>query len=189
MALWVRDFCNSILAWGTIVQGWVGVESGEVEDGVAKMQQGLAALQATGSGLRLPYYRALLVAAFGNMGHVAKGLRALDEAFADVRQTGERWLEPELHRLKGELLLHQSSDNQTEAESCFHRALTVAQNQHAKSWELRTATSLARLWQSQDKRQDAHDLLASVYNWFTEGFDTADLQDAKSLLEELEVSY
>ena len=128
----------------------------------------------------------ILVAAFGKMGHVAKGLRALDEAFADVQQTGERWLEAELHRLKGELLLQQSSDNQTEAESCFHQALAVAQNQHAKSWELRTATSLARLWQSQDKRQDAYDLLASVYNWFTEGFDTADLQDAQSLLEELE---
>ena len=174
------------LAWGTIVQGWVGVESGEVEDGMAKMQQGLTALRATGGGLRLPYYRALLVAAFGKMGHLAKGLRALDEAFAGVQQTGERWMEAELHRLKGELLLQQSSDNQTEAESCFHQALTVAQNQHAKSWELRTATSLARLWQSQDKRQDAYDLLASVYNWFTEGFDTADLQDAQSLLEELE---
>jgi len=173
------------LAWGTIVQGWVGVESGEVEDGMAKMQQGLAALRATGSGLRLPYYRALLAAAFGKMGHVAKGLRALGEAFADVQQTGERWLEAELHRLKGELLLQQSSDNQTEAEICFHQAISIAQNQQAKFWELRAATSLARLWQSQGKTTEACELLSPVYNWFTEGFDTADLKDAKALLEEL----
>ncbi len=87
----------------------------------------------------------------------------------------------------GGLLLSQSSDNQPEAEAgfCFHQALSVARNQHVKSWELRAATSLARLWQSQDKRQDAYDLLAPVYNWFTEGFDTADLQDAKALLDEL----
>ncbi len=125
------------------------------------------------------------------MGQIAEGFRALDEAFADIKQTGERWLEAELHRLKGELLLQQSSDNeagdnQAEAESCFHQALTIAQNQQAKSWELRAATSLARLWRSQDKRRDAYDLLAPVYNWFTEGFDTADLQDAQSLLKELE---
>ncbi|MEE8076623.1 MAG: hypothetical protein V3T60_13470, partial [Candidatus Binatia bacterium] len=158
---------------------------GEVEDGMAKMQQGLAALRATGSGLRLPYYRALLAAAFGKMGHVAKGLRALGEAFADVQQTGERWLEAELHRLKGELLLQQSSDNQTEAEICFHQAISIAQNQQAKFWELRAATSLARLWQSQGKTTEACELLSPVYNWFTEGFDTADLKDAKALLEEL----
>jgi len=91
----------------------------------------------------------------------------------------------ELYRLKGELLLQQSSDNQAEAEHCFHHALDLARNQQAKSWELRAATSLARLWQQQGKRQEAHDLLAPVYGWFTEGFDTADLQEAKALLEEL----
>ncbi len=115
-----------------------------------------------------------------------EGLTVLAEALTVAYKTGERWYEAELHRLKGELLLQQSSDNETEAESCLHQALKVAQDQHAKSWELRAATSLARLWQSQDKRQDAYDLLASVYNWFSEGFDTADLQDAQSLLEELE---
>jgi predicted ATPase len=93
--------------------------------------------------------------------------------------------EAELYRLKGELLLQQSSDNAAEAESCFHQALKVSRHQEAKSLELRAATSLARLWQAQDKRQEAYDLLAPLYNWFTEGFDTADLQEAKALLEEL----
>lgn len=90
-----------------------------------------------------------------------------------------------MYRLRGKLLLQQSSDNQTEAESCFHQAITIAQNQQAKSLELRAAISLAKLWQSQGKRQEAYDLLAPVYNWFTEGFDTADLIDAKALLEAL----
>jgi hypothetical protein len=93
--------------------------------------------------------------------------------------------EAELHRLKGELLLQQSSGNQPEAETCFQKALDVARSQQAKSWELRAATSLARLWQPQDKRQEAYDLLAPVYNWFTEGFDTADLKEAKALLDNL----
>jgi predicted ATPase len=99
--------------------------------------------------------------------------------------TGERVWEPELYRLKGELLLQQNSDNQVEAESCFAQALTIARSQQAKSLELRTATSLARLWQQQGKRTEAYDLLAPVYNWFTEGFDTADLKDAKMLLDAL----
>jgi predicted ATPase len=112
----------------------------------------------------------------------------LTEALALVDSSGERWYAPELHRLKGIFLLQQSSDNQVEAESCFHHALDIARNQQAKSFELRAATSLARLWQQQDKRQEAHDLLAPVYGWFTEGFDTADLQDAKALLDELSES-
>jgi predicted ATPase len=109
----------------------------------------------------------------------------LTEALALVDTTGERWCEAELHRLKGELLLQGSSENATEAEACFHHALEIARTQQAKSFELRAATSLARLWQHQGKRQEAHDLLAPVYGWFTEGFDTADLKDAKALLDAL----
>ena len=109
----------------------------------------------------------------------------LTEALALVDKTGERWYAPELHRLKGELLLQQSSDKQAEAETCFHHALDIARSQQAKSLELRAATSLARLWHQQGKRQEAHDLLAPVYGWFTEGFDTPDLQEAKELLEVL----
>ena len=100
-------------------------------------------------------------------------------------KTGEHLYEPELYRLKGVLLLQQSSDNQAEAESCFRHALDLARNQQAKSLELRAVMSLSRLWQQQGKRQEAHDLLAPVYHWFTEGFDTADLKDAKALLEAL----
>ena len=113
------------------------------------------------------------------------GLTVLTEALTLAETTGERWYAPELYRLKGVLLLQQSSDNQADAETCFHHALDIARIHQAKSFELRAATSLARLWQQQGKRQEARDLLASVYNWFTEGFDTADLQDAKALLDAL----
>jgi predicted ATPase len=107
------------------------------------------------------------------------------EALIHVDTTGERWYESELYRLQGELLLQQSPDHRAEAETCFHHALEIARSQQAKSFELRTATSLARLWKQQGKRQEAHDLLVPVYDWFTEGFDTADLQDAKALLDAL----
>ena len=133
-----------------------------------------------------PYYLALLADAQGTLGKPATGLAVLTEALVLAETTGERWHAPELHRLKGALLLQQSPDNYTEAETCFQHATTLARNQQAKSLELRAATSLARLWQQQGKRQEAHDLLTPVYGWFTEGFDTADLQEAKALLEELE---
>ena len=119
------------------------------------------------------------------MPHFASLSPVPTEALPLVDTTGERWYEAGLYRLKGELLLQQHSDNDTEAGNCFQKALDIARNQQAKSFELRAATSLARLWQRQGKRQEAHDLLASVYNWFTEGFDTADLQEAKALLDAL----
>jgi predicted ATPase len=103
-----------------------------------------------------------------------------------VQHTGERWFEAELHRLKGEVLLSLSKRDGAEAESSFKRAIQVARGHGAKMWELRAATSLARLWADQGRRADAHDLLAPVYGWFTEGFDAADLKDAKALLDELE---
>jgi predicted ATPase len=109
----------------------------------------------------------------------------LAEAVAAAHNFRERSCEAERYRIKGDLFLALSADHQAEADACFHQALDVARQQQAKSWELRAATSLARLWQSQGKRQDAHELLAPVYAWFTEGFDTADLQDARALLEEL----
>jgi predicted ATPase len=118
------------------------------------------------------------------LGHTADGLQALAEAHTLVEQHDERWWEAEIHRLRGVLLLRQAIP-QTEAETWLQRALDVARRQEAKSLELRAAMSLARLWQQQGKHQEAYDLLAPVYGWFTEGFDTADLQDAKALLEEL----
>ena len=174
------------LAMGTILQGWVLAEQGQAEQGIAQIRQGLAAYRATGAELYRPYFLALLAEACGKGGRTEEGLTVIAEALAQVNNTGERYYEPELYRLKGTLLLQQSSDNATEAESCFLQAMTVAQNQQGKSLELRAVTSLARLWQSQGKRQEAYDLLAPVYHWFTEGFDTLDLKDAKALLDALE---
>jgi predicted ATPase len=148
------------------------------------MKQGLAAYEATGAAVFRPAFLALLAETYGQGGNLEKGLVTLTEALTLVDTTGEFFWAAELHRLKGDLLLLQSSDNQPEAESCFYQALDITRHQQAKSLELRAATSLARLWQQQDKRQEAYDLLAPVYGWFTEGFDTADLQEAKALLDE-----
>jgi predicted ATPase len=145
----------------------------------------MAAWRATGAEALRPYYLALLAEASGKRGQVEEGLHLLAEALAVAKDTGEcRW-DAELHRLKGELLVARSAEPHAEAATCFRQALTIANGQQAKSYELRAAMSLARLWQQQGKRTAAHELLAPVYGWFTEGFDTADLQEAKSLLEEL----
>ena len=114
-----------------------------------------------------------------------KGCACWPRPWLAAQNVGERWYEAERYRLKGDLLLALSVDHQAEAEACFQQALAVARHQQAKSWELRAAMSLARLWQQQGKRAEAHELLAPVYGWFTEGFDTADLQEAKALLEAL----
>ena len=132
-----------------------------------------------------PYFLALLAEVYGTMGQPAAGLMVLAEALTRADKTGERWYEPELHRLKGALLLQQSADNHTEAQTCFQQALDVARSRQVKSLELRAATSLSRLWQQQGKRAEARQLLAEVYGWFTEGFDTPDLREAKALLDEL----
>jgi class 3 adenylate cyclase/DNA-binding winged helix-turn-helix (wHTH) protein/predicted ATPase len=188
LALCTEHSLAYYLAWATIIQGWALAEQDRLEEGIAQMQQGLTAFQATGHRFRLrfPYYLVLLAKAYGHSGEVEKGVRLLDEAFAAMQQTGEHVWEAELHRLKGELLLARPTADYTTAEACLHQALEVARRQQAKSWELRAATSLARLWQSQGKGTAAHDLVAPVYNWFTEGFETADLQDAKALLAALE---
>ncbi len=132
-----------------------------------------------------PYFWTLLADVAAALGHTADGLQALAEAHTLVEQHEERWWEAEICRLRGVLLLRQPGTPQAEAETCFQQALAVARTQQAKSLELRAAMSLGRLWQQQGKRQEAYDLLAPVYHWFTEGFDTADLQDAKALLAEL----
>jgi predicted ATPase len=173
------------MAVGTILRGWALAHQGQAKEGIEQLHQGLRAFRATGAELWRPYFLALLAEAYGTMEQPKTGLTALAEALTLMDTTGERVWEPELYRLKGELLLQQSSDNQAEAESCFHHALDIARNQQAKSLELRAATSLARLWQQQGKRAEAHALLAPVYDWFTEGFDTADLQEAKALLDAL----
>jgi predicted ATPase len=173
------------LAQGTVVRGWALAAQGQAEDGIALIHQGMRAYQTTGSGISRVVYLGLLAEAYGIVGQIDRGLMALAEALEIVGNTEVRESDGELHRLKGELLLQQSSDNATEAETCYKQAIAIAQHQQAKSWELRAATSLAKLWQSQNKPNEAYDLLAPVYGWFTEGFDTADLIDAKALLDEL----
>jgi predicted ATPase len=168
-------------------RGWALVEQGQGEEGIAQIRQGLTAYRATGAEMARPYFLTLLAEAHGKVGEAEQGLAALGEALAQVEQTGERWYEAGLYRLKGELLLAQAGPKgkTEEVEQCFLQALAVARRQQAKSLELRAATSLARLWQQQGKHHEAHDTLSEIYGWFTEGFDTKDLQEAKALLDEL----
>ncbi len=167
------------------MRGWAVAERGHTEEGIGEMHRGLTALRATGAGAHRPYCLALLAEAYGHTGQAEEGLSVLAESLDVVEKTGERTWEAEIRRLKGELLLVQSSQNQAEAEACFNRAIDVARRQSAKSPELRAATSLARLWHGQGRAAEARDLLTPLYGWFTEGFGTADLKDAKALLDEL----
>jgi class 3 adenylate cyclase/predicted ATPase len=173
------------LAEATIFVGWAQAAQGQGNEGVAQIHQGLVTRQAIGLELTQPVYLSMLAEAYQSVEQPTEGLTVLADAVRRVETTGERWREAEMHRLRGELLLIVSAENHCEVESCFRQALDIARSQQAKSWELRAATSLARLWHSQGKRHDAYDLLAPVYNWFTEGFDTVDLQEAKQLLDEL----
>jgi predicted ATPase len=173
------------LAWGSVLQGWALAMQGQVEEGVALMRQELAAQRATGAWLMRAHYLALLAEAHGKARQTEEGLTVLAEALDVAHRTGDRMWEAELYRLKGELLLGQVVLDAPRAETCFHQALAVARRQQAKALELRAATSLSRLWQQQGKRDAARQLLAPIYGWFTEGFDTADLQEAKRLLDAL----
>jgi predicted ATPase/class 3 adenylate cyclase len=172
-------------AAGEIFQDWAAAEPGRPAEGGARIEEGIAAYRATGAALFLPYWLALLADARGASGRATEGVALLGEALDRSEATDERWFEAELHRLRGELLLALVEPDRPEAEICFGRALALAREQDAKMWELRAATSLARLWRDQGRRAEAHDLLVPVYGWFTEGFDTPDLQEAKALLEEL----
>src|SRR5262249_40034563 len=171
--------------WGTSLRGWALAMQGQGEEGMAQVHQGIAAYRATGAAICAPYFCTLLVEVCDHLGHTEDGLQALAEAYILVEQHEERWWEAEVHPVRGVLLRRQSGPPQEEAEACSQQALDVARRQEAKSLELRAAMSLARLWQQQGKRAVAHDLLAPIYGWFTEGFDTADLQEARALLEAL----
>jgi len=173
------------LAWGTILRGWASTEQGQVEEGIAQMPQGLTASRATGGVNVTTLALASLAEAHGKAGHTEEGLSVLAETLAVVDQTEERFWEAEIHRLKGELLRSQAIPDEQQAETCFHQALNIARHQQAKSLELRVAVSLSRLLQRQGKPDEARQMLAEIYGWFTEGFDTADLKEAKGLLEEL----
>jgi predicted ATPase len=167
------------------------VAQGQREEGIAQIRQGLTAFRATGAELNRTYYLALLAEAYSQGEQANEGLRVLAEALARVYSGRERWWEAELYRLKGELLLKAACGVQRAAltaEESFRQALDTAHRQQAKFLELRAAMSLGRLWQQQDKRHAAYQLLAEVYGWFTEGFDTVDLREARALLAELSCS-
>ena len=168
----------------TILGSWALAAQGRSEEGLAQLHQGLRTFRATGAQLQQPSWLALLAEVHGWAGQAAQGLEAVAEALAIMGTTGERYYAAEVYRLQGELLWQAGSAPQVAETSVLH-ALTVARQEEAKSWELRAATSLARLWQHQGKRAAAYELLAPIYGWFTEGFDTADLQEAKALLEAL----
>ena len=187
-------------AWSSVHQGWAVGEQGAPAEGSTLLREGLSLYQVLGVTGWVPFYQGLLAQLHGQAGHVEEGLSVLAQARELSSQRGEFWSEAELYRLTGELLLNDerrmmNDERQTgqakslpavaEAEAYFQQALDIARQQEAKSWELRAATSLARLWQQHGKTAEARDLLASVYHWFTEGFDTADLKDAKALLERL----
>jgi class 3 adenylate cyclase/predicted ATPase len=172
-------------ATGTVLHGWALVAQGHSAQGLAQMQQGLSALQAIGIEVGRPYFLAHLAAAYGMRGQPEVGLQVLAEASATARTTGEAIFESERYRLRGELVLEQAVPDTHAAETYFQQARAMARHQHATLLELRAAMSLSRLWQRHGKRVEARELLAPVYGWFTEGFDTADLQEAKSLLDTL----
>jgi predicted ATPase len=168
---------------GDILKGWMLAIAGQAEAGIAQMREGLETCQAMGTEIQRSHWLALLAEAQASAGQVEAGLRTLAEALAFVEKTGERYYEAEIYRLKGELLLRQGDE--ADAEASFHEAIEVAQGQSAKSWELRATVSLCRLWQQQGRVEEARQRLVEIYDWFTEGFDTPDLKEAKALLEQL----
>jgi predicted ATPase len=173
------------MAVGTVLQGWALARQGAGTEGIARLRKGLAAYRATGAEAFSTYYLALLAETHLHAGQTEDAFSVVAEALSLVNGNEERWWEAELRRLKGMLVLQEVAPDERQAEICFEQALDVARRQQAKSWELRASTSLARLWRDQGKRTHARDLLAPVYGWFTEGFDTPDLKQAKALLDEL----
>jgi predicted ATPase len=172
-------------AYGMMHQGCVLAMTGKAPKADQMFTSGFNALRATGTTLYMPWYLSLLAVAYAELGRNNDAWRCLGEATTTMETGGERWLEAEIHRTAGEIKLMEPEPDAAKAEAYFERALAVARKQQAKSWELRAAMSMARLWRDQGRKQQAHDLLAPVFGWFTEGFDTLDLKEAKALLDEL----
>jgi predicted ATPase len=182
VSLTERQSIGFYLAEAMAVQGWCLTMLGQREKGITQLTCGVAAIRTQGL-LELPTLLTLLADAYQKVQQPQDGLRQLVEAISVTDRTQGRYYEAEMHRVRGELFLSIHDDGA--AEASFREAISVAQYQSAKTWELRAAMSMARLWRDQGKREEAHDLLAPVYSWFTEGFDTRDLREAKALLEEL----
>jgi DNA-binding winged helix-turn-helix (wHTH) protein/predicted ATPase len=171
------------MAQGCMMRGWALAMQGDAATGVGLIQQGWRVVQSIGQKLYHPYHLALLAEAYGQARQPDAGLTCLAEALTLAEATEERWWEAELYRLKGELLLRLPLPDISQATACFHQALEVARRQQAKSLELRATLSLSRLWQQHGKQDQARQLLTEVYSWFTEGFETPDLQEARVWLE------
>ena len=175
-AVWKADGMN---------QGCVSALTGKASNAIQMITTALIAWRSMGATIRVPEYTSHLASAYADIGHFDDAWRCIGDAMTALEKANERWFEAEVHRLAGEIALKSPQPDTAKAQSYFERALAVARQQQAKSWELRAAMSLARLWRDQGKVQQARELLAPVYGWFTEGFDTRDLKDAKALLEEL----
>ena len=171
------------VGWGMVHRGWSSTALGRGEEGRNSLMEGLSVIRSTGALIAVPWVLILLAEANAKLGQPAEGLNYLNEAAQFIETTEERQEEAELHRLRGDLL--NAAGDQAAAEESYHRSLAVARRQSAKTFELRAATSLARLWRNRGKRIEARDLLAPVYGWFTEGFNTPVLKEAKTLLDEL----
>jgi predicted ATPase len=171
-------------AQGTIYRGCLKVRNGDVTEGMSFLRRGSIDYRTTGAEVWMPYFIALLANASEAAEQIEEALTLLEEALQIVERTGERWFAAELHRHKGQLLLRQGHTEA--AEELYCKALSIARDQEAKMWELRAAVSLTRLRRDQGRRAGARNLLAPVYGWFTEGFDTPDLKEARALLDELE---
>ena len=172
-------------AWGNLFPGHVSALTGKSSDAVHQITAGIAAYRSTGATLGLTVWLSYLAKAHADLGHFDDGWRCIGEAISMAEETLEKWWLAEVYRTAGYIALRSASPDRTEAEAYFERALTIARKQQAKSWELRASMSLARLWRDQCKVPEARELLAPIYGWFTEGFDTRDLKEAKALLEEL----
>ena len=170
-------------AIGTIFHGWVKIKTGDVAEGISLLRSGSTADRATGGEAWVPYHIALLAGACEAAGQIEEALALLDDAFQIVERTGAHCFAAELNRHKGRLLLRQGRGE--DAEKLYQKALSIAKKQEAKLWELRATTSLTQLRRDQGRHCEARDLLAPVYGWFTEGFDTPDLKEAKALLNDL----
>ena len=181
-----KDIADNII-WASFIRGWAIARQGRPEEGLAQLRESVAIYKSVGAELALTQFLAMTAEAFCCAGQVEEALTTVDEALVMTSRNRDCYYDAELHRLRGELLLLNGATD-AEAESCFQQAIQIAQQQRAKSWELRAATSLARLWQQQGKTAEARQMLAEIYGWFTEGFDTADLQDAKALLDELSLT-
>jgi len=180
-------YLADFVAWATILRASTLDQPGQSEEAITDIRESLATLRAIGSELARPLFLAIMAKEYAKAGRTTDGLSVLNEALEIVNRTEERYCEAEVYRLKGELLVRQGLFH--DAETCFHKAIGVAREQGSKSFELRAVTSLARLRQTQAKREEAREMLAEIYNWFTEGLNTADLKEARALLDQLATSF